>query len=219
VETVVLEWNDETVRTAVLHELERKGQTFFVHNRVQGIEHVAKKFQELVPEARVAVGHGQMPARELESVMKRFVHGDIDVLVCTTIVESGIDIPNANTLLVNRADLFGLSELYQLRGRVGRFNRNAHAYLFIPKNMDLTEESQKRLRAIERFTYLGSGFSLAMEDLEIRGAGNILGTEQSGYIAGIGFDLYCRILKETVEKLGKTREILGAPVTRLPAEA
>ncbi len=219
VETVVLEWNDETVRSAVLRELQRKGQAFFVHNRVQGIEHVAKKFQELVPEARVAVGHGQMPARELESVMKRFVHGDIDVLVCTTIVESGIDIPNANTLLVNRADLFGLSELYQLRGRVGRFNRNAYAYLFIPKNMELTEESQKRLRAIERFTYLGSGFSLAMEDLEIRGAGNILGTEQSGYIAGVGFDLYCRILKETVEKLGKTRQILGTTEPRLPAGA
>ena len=133
--------------------------------------------------------------------MHQFIHGQIDVLISTTIVESGIDIPNANTLIVNRADRFGLSELYQLRGRVGRFDRNAYAFFLIPKGMVLTEESRKRLEAIQRFTYLGSGFNLAMEDLEIRGAGNILGTEQHGYISNIGFDLYCRLLKEIVNSL------------------
>ena len=136
--------------------------------------------------------------------MMRFIRGAVDVLVSTTIVESGIDIPNANTLIVNRADRFGLSELYQLRGRVGRFDRNAAAYFLIPKGSLLTEESRRRLSAIERFTYLGSGFHVAMEDLEIRGAGNILGTEQSGYISSVGFDLYCRMLKETIGSLQGT---------------
>ncbi|MBI4431884.1 MAG: transcription-repair coupling factor [Candidatus Omnitrophica bacterium] len=201
VETAVVETGDEVIRSAIRKELARQGQVFFIHNRVQGIELVAKKVSALVPEARVGVGHGQMPAKTLESIMHRFIHGQIDVLVSTTIVESGIDIPNANTILISRADLFGLSELYQLRGRVGRFNRNAYAYLLIPKKAVLTEESRRRLDAMERFTYLGSGFNVAMEDLEIRGAGNILGTEQSGVISGVGFDLYCRILKETVNKL------------------
>ena len=144
-----------------------------------------------------------MPAKALETVMKKFIHGEVDVLVSTTIVESGIDIPNANTLIIQRADKFGLSELYQLRGRVGRFDRSAHAYLLVPKKMSLTEESQKRLDAIQKFTHLGAGFQIAMEDLEIRGAGNILGTEQHGYIANVGFDLYCRILRETVENMKK----------------
>lgn len=201
IETVVTENDDRLLSEAIRREISRKGQSFYVHNRVNGIEAVARKVQALVPEARVAVGHGQMPARSLEDVMKRFIKGDIDVLVCTTIVESGIDIPNANTLIVNRADLFGLSELYQLRGRVGRFNRSAHALLFIPKGAVLTDESRRRLKAIEKFSHLGSGFSVAMEDLEIRGAGNILGTEQHGYISNIGFDLYCRILRETVQHL------------------
>ncbi len=205
VDTVVLETRDTVIRQAILRELDRKGQTFFIHNRVNGIEHIAKKIAELIPEARVAVGHGQMPSKMLEGVMKKFIHGQIDVLVCTTIVQSGIDIPNANTIIINRADLFGLSELYQLRGRVGRFDRSAHAYLLIPRGSVLTEETKKRLRAIERYTYLGSGFNVAMEDLEIRGAGNILGTEQHGYISGIGFDLYCRILRESVQKLRKTK--------------
>ena len=203
IQTMVVEGDDKIVREAILRELERKGQTFFIHNRVKGIESVAKKISGLVPQARVAVGHGQMPAKMLESVMMKFMRGEIDVLVSTTIVESGIDIPNANTLIVNRADLFGLSELYQLRGRVGRFDRNAYAYFLIPKGSLLTEESKRRLGAIERFTYLGSGFHVAMEDLEIRGAGNILGTEQSGYISSVGFDLYCRMLKETIGALKK----------------
>jgi len=204
IQTIVSETSDRLIREAILKELERKGQVFFIHNRVQGIEAVAKKVQTLVPEARLAVGHGQMPSRALEQVMQKFIRGEIDVLLSTTIVESGIDIPNANTLIVDRADLFGLSELYQLRGRVGRFDRPAYAYLLLPKGIVLTEESKKRLTAIERFTYLGSGFNLAMEDLEIRGAGNILGTEQHGYISSVGFDLYCRILKETVTRLQGT---------------
>ncbi len=201
IQTLVTETDDKIIRQAILHELERKGQIFFIHNRVEGIENVAKKLAALVPEARIAAAHGQMPAKTLEDIMKKFIHGQIDILVSTTIVESGIDIPNANTLFVNRADRFGLSELYQLRGRVGRFNRSAYAYLLIPKGTVLTEESRKRLDAIQRFTYLGSGFNVAMEDLEIRGAGDILGTEQHGYIATVGFDLYCRMLKETVARL------------------
>jgi len=205
IETVVTEGRDEVLREAIRRELDRRGQVFFIHNRVEGIEHVVRRVQALVPEARVALAHGQMPAKALEAIMKRFIHGQVDVLVSTTIVESGIDIPNANTLIVDRADLFGLSELYQLRGRVGRFDRPAHAYLCLPKGALLTEEAKRRLRAIEQFTYLGSGFNVAMEDLEIRGAGNILGTEQSGYISGVGFDLYCRILRETVRRLQESR--------------
>lgn len=201
IQTIVRETDDRVIREAVLHELDREGQVFFIHNRVQDIGAVAKKLQALVPEARTAVGHGQMPARALEQVMRRFIRGEVDLLVSTTIVESGIDIPNANTLIVNRADLFGLSELYQLRGRVGRFNRSAYAYLLVSKGALLTEDSKRRLAAIEKFTHLGAGFNVAMEDLEIRGAGNILGTEQSGYIAHVGFDLYCRILRESVQKL------------------
>lgn len=203
IETHVTESTDAVIQKAIQQELARKGQVFFVHNRVQGIEKLAQHIASLVPKARVAVGHGQMPAKTLEGVMKKFIHGEVDVLVSTTIVESGIDIPNANTIIINRADKFGLSELYQLRGRVGRFSRNAYAYLLVPKQAVLTEESQKRLDAIEKFTHLGSGFHVAMEDLEIRGAGNILGTEQHGYIANVGFDLYCRILKETVARLKK----------------
>lgn len=205
IETVVTESSDQTVCTAIRKELARKGQVFFVYNRVQGIEQAAKRVARLVPEARVAVGHGQMPAKALEEVMKKFIHGEVDVLVSTTIVESGIDIPNANTLIIERADKFGLSELYQLRGRVGRFDRSAYAYLLVPKRLSLTEESQKRLEAIQKFTHLGAGFQIAMEDLEIRGAGNILGTEQHGYIANVGFDLYCRILRESVENMKKNR--------------
>jgi transcription-repair coupling factor (superfamily II helicase) len=201
VETVVAEFDEKIIRDAIRKEMGRKGQVFVIYNRVKGIEAAAKKIMTLVSEARVAVGHGQMPAKTLESVMKKFIHGQVDVLVSTTIVESGIDIPNANTIIIQRADRFGLSELYQLRGRVGRFDRNAHAYLLVPKGAVLNEETRKKLSAIERYTYLGSGFNIAMEDLEIRGAGNILGTEQHGYISHIGFDLYCRILREAVEKL------------------
>ncbi len=205
IQTFAVESDEKIIRAAIEKELSRKGQVFFVHNRVKGIEKIKERIMQLVPSARVAVGHGQMPPKQLESVMKKFIHGEVDVLVSTTIIESGIDIPNANTLIVNRADLFGLSELYQLRGRVGRFDRSAFAYFLVPKGAVLTEESRKRLEAIQRLSYLGSGFSVAMEDLEIRGAGNILGTEQHGFITAIGFDLYCRILKETVAALRKAQ--------------
>jgi transcription-repair coupling factor (superfamily II helicase) len=207
IRTVVTEFDEKVIRSAIEQELERKGQVFFIYNRVKGIEKMAERIAQLVPRAKIGIGHGQMPAKALESVMKKFIHGQIDVLVSTTIVESGIDIPNANTLIVNRADFFGLSELYQLRGRVGRFDRNAYAYLLVPKDLVPTEESRKRLLAIEKFTHLGAGFSLAMEDLEIRGAGNILGTEQHGYITHVGFDLYCRILKQTVNRLKQNKSV------------
>jgi transcription-repair coupling factor (superfamily II helicase) len=203
IQTIVKEGDEAIIREAIRRELKRKGQVFFIHNRVEGIEAVGRNISKGVPEARLAFAHGQMPPKTLESIMHQFIHGRIDVLVSTTIVESGIDIPNANTLIVDRADRFGLSELYQLRGRVGRFDRDAYAYFLVPKGAILTDESRKRLEAIQRFTYLGSGFNLAMEDLEIRGAGNILGTEQHGYISNIGFDLYCRILRETVSRLSK----------------
>ncbi len=197
----VLPYDEGLIQKAIRLEVERKGQVFFVHNRVDGIELVAKKISELVPEARLAVAHGQMPSKALESIMHQFIHGEVDVLVSTTIIESGIDIANANTLIVNRADAFGLAELYQLKGRVGRYNREAYAYFLIPKGHVTTPDSDKRLNAIERHSYLGSGFSIAMEDLEIRGAGNLLGTEQSGFVMSVGFDLYCRLLKDAIDTL------------------
>ena len=198
VETYVTEYDEELLRDAILHEKRRGGQVYFVHNRVYDIDNVQKKLKILVPELKVTIAHGQMHEDELEEVMLEFINGNIDVLVTTTIIESGIDIPNVNTLIVDRADTFGLSDLYQLRGRVGRFTNKAYAYFLIPKDMVVSEESEKRLRAIERFTDLGSGFKVAMEDLEIRGAGNILGQEQHGYIYAIGFDLYCKLLNQVI---------------------
>lgn len=211
VQTVITHTNDKIIREAILKEMSRTGQTFFIHNRVEGIEQVARKIAGLVPQAKIAVGHGQMPPKMLESIMRQFIHGAIDVLVSTTIVESGIDIPNANTLIVNGADHFGLSELYQLRGRVGRFDRSAYAYFLVPRGAVLSEESRKRLEAIARFTHLGAGFNLAMEDLEIRGAGNILGTEQHGYISNVGFDLYCRMLREAVRHCKSPVNVVYSP--------
>ncbi|MFH1753661.1 MAG: transcription-repair coupling factor [Candidatus Omnitrophota bacterium] len=197
--TELVEYSDEFVKKAIQRELSRGGQVFFVHNRVKGIEKIANKLKELLPKARISVGHGQMTEKELEKAMMGFIKNKIDILVCTTIIESGIDIPNANTILINRADAFGLSELYQLRGRVGRFTRDAYAYLLVSKKAILTEEAQKRLNSIQKFTELGSGFKLAMEDLEIRGAGNLLGSQQHGYIVAVGFDFYCRLLKSAVD--------------------
>ena len=197
--TEVVEYSDEFVKQVIQRELRRKGQVYFVHNRVTGIERIANKLKELLPRARIKVGHGQMTEKELEKTMLGFIKNEIDILVCTTIIESGIDIPNANTILINRADAFGLSELYQLRGRVGRFTRDAYAYLLVPKKTVLTQVAQKRLQSIQKFTELGSGFKLAMEDLEIRGAGNLLGAQQHGYIQAIGFDLYCRLLKSAID--------------------
>jgi transcription-repair coupling factor (superfamily II helicase) len=199
VETVITHYDEGLIRQAILKEKERSGQVYFVHNRVHGIEKIATRISTLIPEVSVAVGHGQMPEKALEETMGHFIAGEIDCLVSTTIIASGIDIPNANTIIINRADAFGLADLYQLKGRVGRFLRAARAYLLIPKKFVLSSESQKRLTAIKRFRELGSGFKLAMEDLEIRGAGNILGTEQHGYIYSVGFDMYCRLLKSAIE--------------------
>jgi transcription-repair coupling factor (superfamily II helicase) len=199
VETKVAHYDENLIRDAILKEKDRGGQIFFVHNRIAGIGKLAKDISRLVPEVKIVVAHGRMPERLLEETMIQFIKGQIDCLLSTTIIESGIDIPNANTIIINRADTFGLSELYQLRGRVGRFTRAAHAYLLIPKNFVLSSESQKRLHAIKKFQELGSGFKLAMEDLQIRGAGNLLGVEQHGYINAVGFDMYCRLLKAAVE--------------------
>lgn len=199
VETRVTYYDDSLIRDAILKEKGRSGQVFFVHNRIKDIEKIAKKISELVPEVKIAVGHGRMPEKILEDTMMKFIKGEVDCLISTTIIESGIDIPNANTLIINRADMFGLADLYQLRGRVGRFTKAAYAYLLIPKQFVLSAESQRRLRAIKKFQELGSGFKLAMEDLELRGAGNILGVEQHGYIYSVGFDLYCRLLKSAIE--------------------
>ncbi|MFQ5860865.1 MAG: transcription-repair coupling factor, partial [Dehalococcoidia bacterium] len=201
VKTHVSEYSDEVVKEAILRELDRGGQVFLVHNRVHTIREAAARVQYLVPQARVAVAHGQMPEEELENTMLAFTSGQVDVLVCTTIIESGLDIPNANTLIVDRADRFGLSQLYQLRGRVGRGAHRAYAYLLVPRGRRVTEAAEKRLRAILEASELGSGFRIAMRDLEIRGGGNILGREQSGHIHAVGFELYTQLLSQAVEEL------------------
>ncbi len=201
VETIVCGYDERIVRDAINRELERQGQVYFLHNRVMTIERVREKIVDLVPNARVEIGHGQMDADELEEVMARFVAGKIDVLVCTTIIESGLDIPNANTIIIDRADRFGLADLYQLRGRVGRAEHKAYAYLLLPREMMTIGAARKRINAIKQYSSLGAGFRIAMRDLEIRGAGSILGTAQSGHIMAIGFDLYCQLLKQAVAQL------------------
>ncbi len=203
VETQIVTFDERLVKSSIQRELKRSGQVFFLHNRVDDIERIAGILQKLVPKARIAVAHGQMPPKTLEHIMYQFLTGDVDVLVCTTIIESGIDIPNANTLIVNRANHFGLSDLHQLRGRVGRFNKKAYAYFIVPPQKILSSQAKSRIKAIQEYDGLGAGFQIAYEDLQIRGAGNLLGEEQSGYIAAIGFDLYCRLLKESVENLKK----------------
>lgn len=203
VSTVVANDDNELIRRAIRREMERGGQTFVLHNRVHSIEKYCQRLQALVPEARFAIAHGQMSPDELEQIMTSFVAGQYDVLVSTTIVESGIDIPNANTIIVDRSDRFGLSELYQLRGRVGRTYRQAYAYMLMPPMGVLPANAKARLAAIKRFSHLGAGLRLAMKDLEIRGAGNLLGQEQSGHIAAVGFELYCQLLKESVARLQK----------------
>ena len=201
VETVVCGYDERIIRDAIKRELERQGQVFFLHNRVQSIQRMRDKIVDLVPEARIEIGHGQMDADELEEVMQRFVAGKIDVLVCTTIIESGLDIPNANTIIIDRADRFGLADLYQLRGRVGRAEHKAYAYLLLPREMMTVGAARKRINAIKQYSSLGAGFRIAMRDLEIRGAGSILGTAQSGHIVAVGFDLYCQLLKQAVAQL------------------
>ncbi|MBZ9609584.1 transcription-repair coupling factor [Clostridium estertheticum] len=201
IQTYVVEFNDQLIRDAMLRELNRKGQVFFVYNRVETIKEMAAFIGKLVPEARVCIAHGQMTERELESIMIDFMENKYDILMCTTIIETGIDIQNTNTIIIYDADKMGLSQLYQLRGRVGRSNRIAYAYLTYKKDKVLTEVAEKRLKAIKDFTELGSGFKIAMRDLEIRGAGNMMGGAQHGHMAAVGYDLYCRMLEDTVKKI------------------
>jgi transcription-repair coupling factor (superfamily II helicase) len=201
IETHLVRFSDDIIRKAILKEIERGGQVYFVHNRVENIEAMRKYLRKVVPEGRVGVAHGQLPERALEKKMLSFLKREFDILLATSIIESGLDIPSVNTIIINRADRFGLAQLYQLRGRVGRDRYKAYAYLLIPGRDTVTDVARKRLKAIQEFTELGSGFRLAARDMEIRGAGNILGAEQSGHIAAVGFDLYCRLIEETVHEI------------------
>lgn len=201
VQTSVCPYDERIMKKAMERELERGGQIFLLHNRVKTIELFRDRIQALVPKARIVIGHGQMPKEELEKVMRTFVQGKADILLATTIIESGIDIPNANTIIIDRADRFGLADLYQLRGRVGRAGHRAYAYLMLPRSAATTGDARKRVSAIKQYTELGSGFKIAMRDLEIRGAGNLLGTQQSGHIAAIGFDLYCQLLQQSIAQM------------------
>jgi len=201
IQTVVASWDEKLIQSAIEQELERGGQAFFVHNRVDSIWEIAAKLQTLAPRARIIVGHGQMSEGELEKVMLKFMHHEADILVSTTIIENGLDIPLCNTILINRADRLGLSELYQLRGRVGRSNRRAYAYLLLPAEIELTPIARRRLAALKEFSDLGAGFKIAALDLELRGAGNMLGGEQSGHIEAIGFELYTQMLDRAVREM------------------
>jgi transcription-repair coupling factor (superfamily II helicase) len=201
IQTVVASWDDKLIQSALEQELERSGQVYFVHNRVESIWEIAAKLQELVPRAKIIVGHGQMSEGELEKVMLQFMHHQADILVATTIIENGLDIPLCNTILINRADRLGLSELYQLRGRVGRSNRRAYAYLLVPRDVELTAIARRRLAALKEFSDLGAGFKIAALDLELRGAGNLLGGEQSGHIEAVGFELYTQMLERAVREM------------------
>ena len=214
VKTFVSEDSGEPVREAILRELERDGQVFFLHNRVRTIHNVAEELGKLVPEARILIGHGQMPESELEDVMVAFANREADVLVCTTIIESGLDMPNVNTIIIDRADRFGLAQLYQLRGRVGRGDHRAYAYLLLPDNQEITEAASQRIHAILEANELGAGFRIAMRDLEIRGAGNLLGADQSGQIHAVGLNLYSELLNQAVQDLSNQDD--GGPVPDAP---
>jgi transcription-repair coupling factor (superfamily II helicase) len=201
IQTYVTRYDDRLIRDAILREIDRGGQVFFLHNRVETIDRLALKLAELVPEAKFAVAHGQMRPKELEKVMLDFFNNQTQVLVCSAIIESGLDFPNANTIIINRADRFGLAQLYQLRGRVGRSHRHAYAYLLIPGEQAITPDAEKRLRALQEIDGLGGGFKLAMHDLEIRGAGNLLGEQQSGQIHAVGFELYTEMMEKAILEL------------------
>ena len=211
IKTHVGEFDEELIAAALRRETARGGQSFYLHNRVESIDDVAERVRRWVPELRVGVAHGQMAERALEGVMMKFLRGDFDVLVSTTIIESGLDIPQANTLIVERADTLGLAQLYQIRGRVGRSDAVAHAFLFYPDRRELSEEARHRLSTLADYTELGSGYRIAMRDLELRGAGNLLGDEQSGHVAAVGFELYCELLAEAVA------ELQGAPPVVWPS--
>jgi len=217
IKTFVGPYSEKVVREAILREMERSGQVFFVHNRVENIDRVAYRLRELVPEASIDVGHGQMSEDRLEKVMADFGQRRKDVLVCTTIIQAGLDMPNVNTLIVNDADRLGLTQLYQLRGRVGRGSHRAYAYFLFPKGKILTSVAERRLETILEATELGSGFRIALKDLEIRGAGNVLGNEQSGHIAAVGFELYCELLAEAVEEMeARTEGVPALAKTTVP---
>jgi transcription-repair coupling factor (superfamily II helicase) len=201
IETRISRFDPQLIRHALLRELNRDGQAYFVHNRVYNIHDIAEKLRSYVPEARFVVAHGQMAEHELEQAMLKFVHREADVLVATTIIESGLDIPNANTIFINQADNYGLADLHQLRGRVGRYKHRAYAYLLLDSERTVTPTAARRLKAIQEFTELGAGFKIALRDLEIRGAGNILGTQQSGHIAAVGYEMYCQLLENSVRQL------------------
>ncbi|MBC7819592.1 MAG: transcription-repair coupling factor, partial [Planctomycetaceae bacterium] len=203
VTTRVCRFDGDLIRQAIVRELNRNGQVFFVHNRVYNIKSMADRIQRIVPEARIGIGHGQMAGHELEEVMVKFVNRELDIFVCTTIIESGIDIPNANTIFINQAENYGLADLHQLRGRVGRYKHKAYCYLLLEEGKSLTPLATKRLKAIEEFSELGAGFKIAMRDLEIRGAGNILGSEQSGHMEAVGYELYCQLLENAVRAAKK----------------
>ena len=201
IETQVIRFSEELIRDAISYEIQRNGQVFFINNRIENIKEVAGMIQRLVPDARVGIGHGQMDGKKLEELMLAFMEGEFDVLVATTIIESGLDVPNANTIFINNANNFGLSDLHQMRGRVGRSNKKAFCYFITPPYSMMTSEAQKRINALEQFSELGSGFNIAMKDLEIRGAGDLLGGEQSGFINDIGFDTYQKIMNEAIDEL------------------
>ncbi|MEL6853195.1 MAG: transcription-repair coupling factor, partial [Bacteroidota bacterium] len=201
IETTVTSFSPTILRDAISYELKRGGQVFFIHPRVKDIEEIASTIKKLVPDARIGIGHGQMPGAKLEKIMTNFIEGGYDILIATTIVESGLDIPNANTIIINEANKYGLADLHQMRGRVGRSNRKAFCFLLAPPEISLTQDARKRLRAMEEFSDLGSGFHIALRDLDIRGAGDLLGGEQSGFIAEIGYDMYHKILDEAVKEL------------------
>lgn len=220
IETRVVRWNDAMIRNAILRELNRDGQIYFVHNRIEDMYNVAAKLQRIAPEARIVIGHGQMQENGLEQVMLDFIEHRADILLATTIIESGLDIPNANTMFIDDADRYGLSELHQLRGRVGRYRNQAHCYLLVDRNKHLNPDAARRLHAIEEFSQLGAGFGIAMRDLEIRGAGNLLGTQQSGHIAAVGYELYCQLLDQAVRQMTKSPLKLSLDVDiQLPVEA
>ncbi|HEX7901134.1 MAG TPA: transcription-repair coupling factor [Planctomycetota bacterium] len=214
IRTEILPRDERRIREAILYEMGRGGQVYFVHNRVRSIEEVARRLRFLVPEAKFAVGHGQMHEHELEASMLKFLNREVDVFVCTTIIESGIDIPSANTMIIDNADMFGLADLHQLRGRVGRYKAQAFCYLLLPQDRPIVPQAKKRLKAVEEFSELGAGFKIALRDLEIRGVGNLLGAEQHGHIVSVGYDLYCRLLERAVKKAKKQpiTEPLECPV-------
>ncbi len=220
IETRTIRFDEQIIRNAILRELNRDGQIYFVHNRVLDILEVAGKLQQMVPDARIIVGHGQMPEGQLEQVMIDFIEHRYDILLATTIIESGLDIPNANTIFIDEAYRYGLAELHQLRGRVGRYKHQAYCYLLVERHKHLSPDAARRLHAIEEYSQIGAGFGIAMRDLEIRGAGNLLGTQQSGHIAAIGYELYCELLASAVRQLTHQPPKLSIDVDiDLPVEA